>query len=194
MKYCSECGAHVLKRTPANDNVERFICERCDRVFYENPTIIAGCLAEWEGKILLCKRAIEPRAGSWTIPAGFMEIGESVELAAARETLEETGATVEVEALYSVFHVAPTNQVYIVYRGRMLSPEVLAGPESAEVRLFEASQIPWDELFYPAIRDILKRFVQEFTEGQFGIYMGTELSGKVAMIDEGNGSGRTPHR
>ncbi|MEM8497482.1 MAG: NUDIX hydrolase [Pseudomonadota bacterium] len=183
MKYCSECGADVLKRTPANDKVERFVCEHCERVFYENPTIIAGCLAEWEGKILLCKRAIEPRVGTWTIPAGFMEIGESVELAAARETLEETGATITVDALYSVFHVGPTNQVYIVYRGKMVSPELLAGAESAEVRLFEPTEIPWDELFYPAIKDILMRFVQEFTVGQFGIYMGTEIAGKVAMID-----------
>ncbi|MFK7731984.1 MAG: NUDIX domain-containing protein [Pseudomonadales bacterium] len=135
-------------------------------------------------EILLSKRAIEPRIGSWTIPAGFMEIGESVERAAARETFEETGATVKVEALYSVFYVAPTNQVYIVYRGKMMSEKIESGQESLETQLFEPQHIPWENLFYPAINDIIARYVNELSKGQFGIYMGTEVAGKVAMIDE----------
>ena len=183
MNYCSDCGGTISKRVPENDTAERCVCDSCHKVFYQNPTIIAGCLAEWEGKVLLCQRAIEPRIGTWTLPAGFMEIGESIEQAAVREACEETGANIKIDALYSVFYVEQTNQVYIIYRGRMLSPNIDAGDESLEVRLFERDEVPWENIFYPAIQTIVKRFFDEFAKGQYGIYMGSAEQGKVALID-----------
>lgn len=182
MKYCTECGNTVTKKIPEKDNVLRYVCEYCDKVHYQNPTIIAGCIAEWRGKVLLCQRAIEPRIGSWTLPAGYMENGESIEQAAVREAYEETGAKITIDSLYSVFHVEQMNQVYIIYRGTLESPHCQAGVESLEVKLFDPSDIPWEELFYPAIKDILHRFKNDFSKGISSVYSGSSVQGKVLVV------------
>ncbi len=183
MNYCSECGHKVVNKIPPGDTTSRFMCESCNIVHYQNPKVIAGCIAQWQGKVLLCKRAIEPRIGSWTVPAGYMENGETMERAALRETREETGADVRLDVLYSVFDIEAIDQIYIIYRGVMTSPNIVAGPECSEARLFELDEIPWDNLFYPAIKDLLLRFKSDITSGQFSIYMGTSIEGTVARIE-----------
>lgn len=183
MNYCADCGGKVTKKIPVKDSVLRYVCEHCDKIHYQNPTVVAGCIAEWQGKVLLCQRAIEPRIGSWTLPAGFMEIDETIEQAAVRETYEETGAKISIDSLYSVFHVEQTNQVYIIYRGQLDNPEFHSGDESLDVRLFDLNDIPWDKLFYPAIGDILQRFKKDLETGASSIYSGSSVHGKVQVVD-----------
>ncbi|WP_026244414.1 NUDIX hydrolase [Dasania marina] len=183
MKYCAECGNKVTKKVPENDTVLRFVCESCNKIHYQNPTVIAGCIADWQGKVLLCQRAIAPHIGSWTLPAGFMEYDEAIEQAAVREAYEETGAKISIDSLYAVFHVEQMNQVYIIYRGTLDSPEYHAGIESMDVKLFEPADIPWDQLFYPAIRDILQRFKMDLERGISSVYSGSAVHGKVMVVD-----------
>ncbi|MCP4041496.1 MAG: NUDIX hydrolase, partial [Gammaproteobacteria bacterium] len=133
MRYCSNCGEPVVLRTPQGDNRQRFVCDSCHIVHYQNPKIVAGCLPEWEGKILLCRRAIRPRYGLWTLPAGFMEKGETVEEAAARETLEEARAKVTIGALFSLISLPRIDQVYLLFRGGLETPDFSSGEESLEV-------------------------------------------------------------
>ena len=136
MNYCSACGAPVTKKVPAGDNLPRFVCDTCQAIHYHNPKIVAGCIPEWDGHILLCRRAIEPRSGLWTFPAGFMEIGESTEQAAVRETLEEAQAQVEHICLFAVLSLPHIGQAYMVFRGPMCSPDFGVGEESLEVQFF----------------------------------------------------------
>jgi ADP-ribose pyrophosphatase YjhB (NUDIX family) len=175
MKYCSQCGAPVVQKVPPGDNLPRFVCEACQAVHYLNPKIVAACIPEWNGSILLCRRAIEPRSGLWTFPAGFMEIGESTEQAALRETLEEAHADVEIASLYAVFSLPHISQVYVVFRGRMKSPEFAPGAESLEVRLFPPETIPWDLLAFPVIRETLARYVRDLEQGCFALHVGSVL-------------------
>ncbi|MEW6247115.1 MAG: NUDIX hydrolase [Nitrospirota bacterium] len=175
MKYCSQCGAPVIRKVPPGDNLPRFVCEACQAIHYQNPKIVAGCIPEWNGSILLCRRAIEPRSGLWTFPAGFMEIGESTEQAALRETLEEAHADVEIASLYAVFSLPHISQVYVVFRGRMKNPEFKAGAESLEVQLFPPETIPWDLLAFPVIRETLARYVRDLEQGCFTLHVGSVL-------------------
>ena len=140
MNYCSHCGAPVSRKVPFGDHLPRHVCSQCELIHYLNPKIVAGCIPEWEGQVLLCRRAIEPRQGLWTFPAGFMEIGESTEEAAIRETKEEAQADVAITELYAVLSLPHIGQVYVVFRGRMLTPTFEAGTESLEVRLFPVSR------------------------------------------------------
>lgn len=149
----------------------RFVCERCHTVHYENPKIVVGCLPEWEDRILLCKRAIEPRYGLWTFPAGFMEKDETLEEAAARETLEEAEAEVEVSRLYAVFSIPHVNQVYVVFRGTMKQAAFGPGTESLEVDLFKPEDIPWSKLAFRVIHEILERYCQDGTQAP--VHVGT---------------------
>ncbi len=139
------------KRLPHDDAIKRGICDHCGLINYVNPKIIAGVVAVWEDKILMCRRAIEPRAGFWTLPAGFMEQGETVAEGAAREAREEACAEVKPEALLGIYNVARISQVQIFYRAQLVSPEIGVGPESAEVVLFEWADIPWDALAFPSV-------------------------------------------
>lgn len=148
----------VTPRIPEGDDRERMVCADCGFVHYDNPKIIAGAVCTWEGKFLLCKRAIEPRIGYWTIPAGFMELRESVAEGAVREVVEESGANVEIESLLGVFEIPRISQVYMVYRARMLSPDLDPGPESLSAVLFEWDDIPWDELAFPSVSWSLEMF------------------------------------
>ena len=165
MNFCSNCGARVVLRIPAGDNRERFVCERCDTIHYQNPKIVAGCIPEWDDRILLCRRAIEPRYGLWTLPAGFMENGESTEQAAMRETLEEAGARVEIADLYALFSIPHINQVYMLYRGQLCGGAYAPGEESQECALFRAADVPWQELAFPVVHETLQRYFRDKSRG-----------------------------
>ena len=149
MKFCSQCGAGVRVGIPGGDNRERHICDNCGTIHYHNPKIVAGCIPSWKGKVLLCRRAIEPRHGLWTVPAGFMENGETTYQGAARETLEEANARVDVQGLYLTVNLPRINQVYLLFRARLLDLDFSAGEESLEVALFAPEQVPWKELAFP---------------------------------------------
>src|SRR6478736_2569057 len=152
MNYCSACGAPVTKKIPAGDNLPRFVCDTCLAIHYHNPKIVAGCIPEWDGHILLCRRAIEPKSGLWTFPAGFMEIGESTEQAAVRETLEEAQARVECISLFAVLSLPHIGQAYLVFRGPMRSLDFGVGEESLDVQLFSLAAIPWGEIAFPVVK------------------------------------------
>ena len=158
MKYCSNCGATVAFRIPPGDSLPRHVCEQCGTIHYQNPKLVVGALAEWEDRVLLCRRAIEPRHGMWTLPAGFMENGETVEQAARRETYEEACARVGELQLYTLFDLPHINQVYMLFRGELADPDFAAGEESLEVRLFDEADIPWSELAFPTIGRTLEYF------------------------------------
>ena len=158
MKFCSQCGNPVTRMIPAGDNRMRHVCAHCATVHYENPRIVAGCLPVWGDQVLLCRRAIEPRKGYWTLPAGFMENGETVEQAARRETLEEACANVENLAISTLIDVPHINQVHVFYRAELLTPDFAAGEESLEVRLFDEADIPWSELAFRTVSRTLECF------------------------------------
>jgi len=161
VKYCSSCGALVSQRIPEGDNRQRFICDSCETIHYQNPNIVAGCIPEWENRILLCRRAIEPRYGLWTLPAGFMENGETTEQAALRETWEEAGARIEIHGLYSLFSIPHISQVYMLFRGRLVDGQYRAGLESLECELFDANSLPWNRLAFPVVEETLRRYFQD---------------------------------
>mgnify|MGYP000903362153 CR=1 FL=1 len=171
MKFCSECGAGLSKKIPPGDNLPRFVCETCQVVHYINPKIVAGCIPEWEDKILLCRRAIEPRIGHWTFPAGFMEIGESTEQAAVRETFEEAHAEVEITSLYAVLSLPRISQVHMIFRGTMRTPEFKPGTESLDVQLFTLDAIPWDDLAFRTVKETLALYFDDRRKGHFGIHV-----------------------
>jgi len=171
MKFCSHCGAPVTQKIPAGDNLLRHVCDQCELIHYHNPKIVAGCIPEWDDQILLCRRAIEPRLGLWTFPAGFMEIGESTEQAAIRETKEEAEADVSISSLYAVLSLPHIGQVYLVFRGRMITPTYRPGSESLEVRLFPLSAIPWSDMAFPVVSHALKRYVDDVAQGRFGLHV-----------------------
>jgi ADP-ribose pyrophosphatase YjhB (NUDIX family) len=183
MNYCTTCGHKLVRKIPPGDSLERFVCESCLEVHYQNPRVITGCVAHWQRKILLCRRAIEPRTGSWALPAGYMENGETLEQGALREAREETGANIRLDTLYSVFDIESINQVYIIFRGVLMGPGLTVGVECSEVRLFAPEEIPWDNLFYPAIGDLLERYVADLALGKFSLYTGTSKKGRVARIE-----------
>ncbi|MBM4124586.1 MAG: NUDIX hydrolase [Nitrospira sp.] len=172
MNFCSHCGNPVGLKVPPGDNLPRFVCDTCQAIHYVNPKVVVGCIPEWDGQILLCRRAIEPRVGLWTFPAGFMEAGEHTAEAAARETFEEAQAEVEITSLYAVFSLPHVSQIYVVFRGAMHKPEFGAGSESLEVQLFPHEKIPWDALAFPVIHETLTRYVQDRDRGQFDVHLG----------------------
>ena len=145
IKHCRACGGSVVYRTPADDNRDRATCIDCATVHYENPVNVVGTLPVFEGKVLLCRRAIEPRHGLWTLPAGFMELGETTEQGAIRETVEEAGATIALEGLFTMLNVVRVGQVHLFYRARMLDAELDPGPATIEARLFDEGEVAWGE-------------------------------------------------
>ncbi|WP_022949870.1 NUDIX hydrolase [Methylohalobius crimeensis] len=179
MKFCSHCSAPLTFKIPAGEDRERFVCERCGTIHYQNPRIIAGCLPLWEGKILLCRRAIEPRYGFWTLPAGFMELGETLDQAAIRETREEACAEVESHGLYTVYSLPHVNQVHIFFRAELIDGRFAPGPESLETRLFEETEIPWDELAFSTVRRTLESFLEDKSRDRFEVKVGDLLPSPV---------------
>lgn len=173
MKYCADCGTPVEFRIPEGDDRARYACPACGRIHYQNPKLVVGCLAEADDGILLCRRAIEPRRGFWTLPAGFMENGESVEEAAARETAEEANARVEILSLFSVVSLPHISQVYMLFRGRLLGEDFSPGHETLEVRLFREQAIPWQELAFPSIAHTLELYFEDRGRGDFELHTTT---------------------
>ena len=160
MKYCSECGESVALRIPAGDNRERSVCPACGVVHYVNPKIVVGCVPERDGKILLCKRAIEPRYGYWTVPAGFMELGESLAQGAARETLEEACAKVEIGHMFASVDVVDAGQVHIFFTARLVG-DFAAGEESLDAAMYSEAEIPWDDIAFHSGRYALKKYFED---------------------------------
>lgn len=167
MKYCTQCAALVEWRIPAGDNMPRHVCPDCGTVHYSNPRIIVGCIPVWGDQILLCKRAIEPRAGFWTLPAGFMENQETAAQAAVRETLEEANARVEIEEPAALISVPHISQVYMLFRARLLDLGFGPGTESLDVQLFAEHEIPWNEVAFSSIRRSLEIFFADRANGRF---------------------------
>jgi ADP-ribose pyrophosphatase YjhB (NUDIX family) len=169
MKFCSQCGNPVTRMIPAGDNRMRHVCAHCATVHYENPRIVAGCLPVWRDQVLLCRRAIEPRRGYWTLPAGFMENGETIEQAAARETLEEACARVRDLSLYTLFDLPHISQLYMIFRAELVDLDFAVGEESLEVRLFAEIEIPWSELAFPTIGRTLECFFADRRQNLFPV-------------------------
>ncbi len=166
MKFCSQCGHEVALKVPEGDTLPRYVCGQCATIHYENPKVVVGCVPEYQGRILLCKRAIEPRLGYWTVPAGFMENGETLQEGAARETLEEAEAQVEVGELFAIVDVVRAQQVHMLFRARMLNERYGAGHESLEVRLIDPEDIPWDDIAFASVRFGLEAWLEDRRTGR----------------------------
>ncbi|MCP1726261.1 ADP-ribose pyrophosphatase YjhB (NUDIX family) [Natronospira proteinivora] len=158
MKYCSECATPISVRIPEGDSLPRYVCNHCGTIHYRNPRVVVGCVPQWQDRILLCRRAIEPRHGYWTVPAGFLENDETTREGAARETREEACAEVTIGSALSMTHVVHVNQIHLMYRAQMNQADFAAGEESLEVALFRRTEIPWDELAFPSIRFCLESY------------------------------------
>jgi ADP-ribose pyrophosphatase YjhB (NUDIX family) len=178
MKFCSECAHPVALAIPEGDNRPRYVCSHCDAIHYQNPKLVVGSIPVWEDdgelKVLLCKRAIEPRYGYWTLPAGFMENEETTAEAAVRETEEEAGANIEIGELFTLLNVAHVHQVHLFYLARLVDCDFAPGVESLEVRLFSQHEIPWDDLAFPTIRTTLELFFADRVKmregGKYGFH------------------------
>jgi ADP-ribose pyrophosphatase YjhB (NUDIX family) len=171
MNFCSHCGQRVSLKVPPGDHLPRFVCDSCGSIHYENPKLVVGCIPEWEGRILLCRRAIEPRRGFWTIPAGFMENGETLMQAAAREAVEEAEATVEIGSLLAIFHALRARQVHVFFRARLIEPRFGVGPESLEVKLVEERAIPWDEIAFVSGTFALRHYFADHAAGRADLHI-----------------------
>jgi len=173
IKFCSSCGGNITLLIPEGDNRDRHVCDDCGTIHYQNPRIIAGTLPVYEGKVLLCRRAIEPRLGFWTLPAGFMENGETTQQAARRETWEEAEAKIDIDGLYTLYDLPHISQVYMFYRGTIVDGKFGAGQESLESQLFSENEIPWAELAFPTIGLTLKRYFNDRKIGVFETHIET---------------------
>jgi ADP-ribose pyrophosphatase YjhB (NUDIX family) len=169
-KHCKLCGAPVNYVVPVDDNRERAVCTACGNVHYENPLNVVGTLPVWGDQVLLCRRNIEPRYGYWTLPAGFMELGETAAAGALRETIEEAGASVEMQDLYTVINVVRVGQVHFFYRARLLNTSFAPGPETIEAQLFSEADIPWDDLAFKTVKITLQRYFEDRKTGQFDVH------------------------
>jgi len=177
MKFCTSCGSSVALRIPNGDDRERFVCTSCDMIHYSNPRMIVGCVPVYGEQVLLCKRAIEPRKNYWTLPAGFMENGETTSQGAARETWEEARARVEHMELYRVFDVPYINQIYMFYRCTVVDGEYGVGPESLETQFYTRDEIPWGEIAFPVVYQALEEFFSDVEAGRFPV--------RVSAIERG---------
>jgi ADP-ribose pyrophosphatase YjhB (NUDIX family) len=172
VNFCSACGSpRIDRRIPDGDTLPRDVCADCGTIHYQNPKIVVGCLPEWEDRVLLCRRAIEPRHGLWTLPAGFLENGETLAGGALRETVEEADARVEIGDLYTVISLPQINQVYMMFRSRLLDLGFGPGPESLEVQLFEERDIPWESLAFRTIARTLRNYFLDRRLGAFTMHV-----------------------
>jgi ADP-ribose pyrophosphatase YjhB (NUDIX family) len=170
--YCTSCGASVSLRIPAGDSLPRHVCDACGTIHYRNPRLVVGALPVWQDKVLLCRRAIEPRLGMWTLPAGFMENGETVAQAAMRETREEANANIALGEMFTMISVPHISQVHVVYRAILLDLDFSAGEETLETRLFAEDEIPWDDIAFRTIALTLRHFFADRRTGTFGFHPG----------------------
>jgi ADP-ribose pyrophosphatase YjhB (NUDIX family) len=171
IKHCKNCGTAVVYRVPDDgDTKHRAVCPACVTVHYENPLNVVGTVPVWGQQVLLCKRNIEPRFGKWTLPAGFMELQETLAQGAARETVEEAGAQFELEGLFTIVNVAPVGQVHFFYKARLTSNQFDPGHETIEARLFDEADIPWDEIAFKTVKETLKRYFADRQAGSYGLH------------------------
>ena len=167
INFCNNCGSTVVHRIPEGDSLPRAVCDACGTIQYQNPKIVVGCLPVFGDRILMCKRAIEPRLGLWTLPAGFMEENESASQGAAREALEEANARVEIQDLYTVYSIPHISQVYMMFLAKLVDADVSPGIESLEVKLVTEEEIPWDQLAFQMVRRTLNHFLEDRRTGIF---------------------------
>lgn len=173
MNFCPHCGAGLTRRIPTGDDRLRFVCDQCQTIHYQNPRMVVGTIPEWQDRILLCRRAIEPRAGLWTLPAGYLENGESLVDGARRETREEAGASLKSLAPFALFDLPFINQVYLIFRGSLATTTCHPGEESLEVGLFSEAEIPWDALAFLVVRETLVCYFSDRSESHFRLHTGT---------------------
>lgn len=183
IQYCNHCAHPVTLSVPPGDNRLRHCCPTCGHIQYQNPRLVVGCIAHWQDKILLCRRAIEPRMGYWTLPAGFMENNESTSAAALRETEEEAGASVCIEAPFALISLPEFDQVHLFYRGHLKSPDYEAGEESLEVALLAETEIPWSTLAFNSVRFCLERYLSDRKAGHFNFHETTWLKAPPLLGD-----------
>ncbi|EHR71081.1 ADP-ribose pyrophosphatase [Burkholderiales bacterium JOSHI_001] len=170
IQHCRACGQRVAYVVPADDNRERAVCPACQTIHYVNPINVVGTVPVWGDQVLLCRRAIEPRHGLWTLPAGFMEMGETSAVGAERETTEEAGARIELQGLFTVLNVVRAGQIHLFYRARLLDIDFAPGSETLEAQLFREDEIPWNEIAFRTVRETLLRYFDDRRRGQFGIH------------------------
>jgi len=166
-KFCSQCATPNTRRIPPGDNRERDLCEQCGAVHYQNPRLVVGTLPVWQDQVLLCLRAIEPRANTWTLPAGFMELAETISQGAERETQEEAGVRIELGGLYTVIDIPQVDQVHVYFLAQALGPELDPGPETIEARWYTFDDIPWDNLAFKSVSTTLRHYLRDRQTGQF---------------------------
>jgi ADP-ribose pyrophosphatase YjhB (NUDIX family) len=172
IKHCRVCGNLTTYRVPSDDNRDRAVCNVCGEIHYENPLNVVGTVPAWGDQVLLCRRNIEPRRGLWTLPAGFMELGETLAEGALRETIEEAGAHIEMQGLFTVLNVVRVGQVHFFYRARLLDTVFAPGPETIEAQLFREDEIPWDEIAFRTVRETLKHHFADHRQGVAGFHIG----------------------
>jgi len=168
--YCSACGTRISRRIPTGDSRERDCCDACGAIHYQNPRPVVGTIPLWENQVLLCRRAIEPRHGYWTLPAGFMEVGETTAEGAFRETVEEANARIELGPLFSMIDVPSLEQIHIFYRARLIDHSYTPGVESLDVKLFHEHEIPWDQIAFRTVSTTLELFFEDLKRGSFGTH------------------------
>ena len=185
MNFCSHCGQAVTLRVPDGDNRPRHVCDSCGTIHYRNPKIVVGCVPEWQGRILLCRRAIEPRLGFWTIPAGFLENGETLHAGAERESLEEALARVKIGSMLAIVNVLYAEQVHVMFRAQLPDAAFGVGDESLEVKLVEEAEIPWTDIAFASVDFALRRYLSDRAAGLEGLHF-TEIERRPGPL------GRTP--
>jgi ADP-ribose pyrophosphatase YjhB (NUDIX family) len=173
MSFCSKCGQPTLTQIPLGDSLPREVCGSCGTIFYVNPKLICGALVLWQDKVLLCRRAIEPRYGLWTLPAGYMELNETMQQGAARETLEEAEAEIVIEQLYCMYNIPRIGQIYVLFKAHLVDGKFGAGEETLECRLFEEHQIPWDQLAFPSVKQTLEHYFNDRQRQEFPMHLDT---------------------
>jgi len=173
MNFCIICGHEKTEKIPLGDHQIRRVCVQCGNIHYENPKVICGALALWEDKVLLCRRAIEPRYGLWTLPAGYMELFETMEQGAARETREEAEAEIHIEQLYCMYNIPRIGQIYVLFKANLIDGTFGAGEESIECRLFDEHEIPWTELAFPSVERTLRHYFEDRKNNSFITHLET---------------------
>jgi ADP-ribose pyrophosphatase YjhB (NUDIX family) len=172
IKHCRACGGEVQYRVPADDNRDRAICTVCETIHYENPINVVGTVPVWGEQVLLCKRNIEPRYGLWTLPAGFLELGETTAQGALRETDEEAGAQIDLGPLFTMLNVVRAGQLHLFYLATMRNAALAPGPETIEARLFHEHEVPWEQIAFRTVRETLKHFFDDRRRGRFELHCG----------------------
>lgn len=172
MNYCTNCANLLVRRVPSGDDRTRHVCDACGTIHYQNPKMVVGTIPRYGDEILLCRRAIEPRYGFWTLLAGFLETGESLAEGARRETLEEAGSQVDNLIPFAVFNITFVSQIYFMFLSNMVSSKFSAGHESLEVQLFRESEIPWSDIAFTVIRETLDLYYRDLRTGRFEFHMG----------------------